>query len=625
MYYILKGEPKPIQYIKGVGPARAKAFNKIGIFTDIDLLYYFPRNYINRTSILTIKQIYTRLLKDNFYFTELNNDLKEEVTLLCKVVNKSVKTSRGNKKYLIVNVKDYNNDEANLIYWQYPDYYEKVFERGQYYIIYGTPSIDYQKEVTFHHPEFEPFDKVEEIEFFKGKTIPIYPMSSALKSGRINNKVLRKIIYDILPNTIEKVEDFLPENIVTELDFRDLKYCLKNMHFPEDVNEIPKLKERFKFEEAFVFETLLAHFRTKQIDIEKAPTFDKSNGIIKQFLKSLPFELTNDQKKVISQILTDFQSGKPMNRLVQGDVGSGKTIVAIFAMLYAKVNGYQSAIMAPTEILAEQHYLTISNLLKNFPAKIELVVGSQTSKERQIVAQKVKSGIVDIIIGTHALFEGTVEFNNLGLVIIDEQHRFGVAQRSKLRELARQSLDNSLVPHFLVMSATPIPRTLAMTLYGDLDVSTIKEMPKGRKPITTRIVFEENLAKMYEFIRSQLKKGHQAYFVYPLIEKSEKLEIKSATEHWKLLQEKIFPEFNCGLLHGRMKSDEKEEVMRNFKEKKISHSGFDNCRRSWNRRTQCKYYGYRKCGKIWSFPIAPITWSCWSGHSKVLLLSRNKQ
>lgn len=570
MYYILKGEPKSIQYVKGVGPARAKAFSKIGIFTDIDLIYYFPRNYINRTSILKIKQISTKLLRDNFLFSEGEDELKEEVTLLCKVVHKSLKTSRGRKKYLVVDVVDDNEDEAKLIFWQYPEYYERLFERGQFYIVYGIPELDYQRIITFHHPEFERFDKFEELEFLKGTTLPIYPLPTTLKSAKINNKLLRKIISDILETTIEKIDDFLPEEIIHSMELTNLKYSLKNIHFPEDIKKVSKIKERFKFEEGFVFEILLAHYRTKQIEQNKAPILVQTNGFIKKFLKSLPFDLTSDQKKVVTQIFADLTSGKPMNRLLQGDVGSGKTIVAIFAMLFAKVNGFQSAIMAPTEILAEQHFLTISNLLSELPIKIELVVGSQTTRLRKVIAEKIKSGEIDIIVGTHALFEGTIEFNKLGLVIIDEQHRFGVAQRGKLRELARKSLPNGLVPHILVMSATPIPRTLAMTLYGDLDISTIKELPKGRKPITTKIVFEDDLPKMYNFIREKLKEGHQAYFVYPLIEKSEKLEIKSATEHWELLQQKIFPEFACGLLHGRMKSEEKELVMKKFKEGKYN-------------------------------------------------------
>lgn len=566
MYYYYKGEPCQIQFLKGVGPIRAKAFHKMNIYTDLDLLYYFPRTYINRTSILTIKQIYAKLLKDNFIIRDFDDtSLKEETTLLCKISRKKLKTSKGNRKFLVVNVKDINNDDANLIFWQYPDYFDKFFELGQYYIVYGNPELDYQKEITFHQPEVESFDKLEENELEKGTTLPIYPINSILKSARINNKTLRKIIKDTLSSSILKVEDFLPQFIIDEMKLKDVKYALTNIHFPKDLSEVEELWNKFKFEEAIIFEILLGFYRKKFQEIAFAPKLQKINGFLKEFSNSLPFELTNDQKKVISQIFADMRSGKPMNRLLQGDVGSGKTIVAIFAMLLAKINGYQSAIMAPTEILAEQHYLTISNLLHDFPVNVEIVVGSQPARERRLISERIKLGNIDIIVGTHALFEGNIEFNKLGLVIIDEQHRFGVAQRSSLRELAKRSLPNNEVPHFLVMSATPIPRTLAMTLYGDLDVSTIKELPKGRKPVTTKIVFQNDLEKMYTFIREQINKGYQAYFVYPLIEKSEKFELKSAVEHWEILQKKIFPEFNCALLHGRMNSAEKEEVMQKFK------------------------------------------------------------
>ena len=566
MFYNLIAEPKPIQFLKGVGPSRAKAFHKTGIFHDVDLLFYFPRSYVNRSSLLTIKQVYGKILKDNFFIQEPNSlDFKEEVTILGKVVEKEIRTTRDRKKYLVVKIQDFNGDFANLIYWQYPDYYEKYFEINQFYIIYGIAELGIHNEITFHHPETERFDQAEQFELQKGTTIPIYPLNSYFKSAKINNRILRKIISESLKESLHKIEDILSNEIIKQLGYKDLHYTIENLHFPQNPSEIPKLFERFKFTEALVFEIFLALNRQNQKLHSKAPIFDTSKSIIKEFHSSLQFELTNDQKKVIKQIFDDLKSGKPMNRLLQGDVGSGKTIVAIFAMLLAKANNFQSAIMAPTEILAEQHYLTLKNLLKDFPIHIELVVGSQNAKHRNSVAKQISDYKVDIIVGTHALFEGNLEFARLGLVIVDEQHRFGVEQRSRLRELAAKSLGNGFLPHLLVMSATPIPRTLAMTLYGDLDVSTIKELPQGRKPIITKIVYESNLDKMYEFIRKQIKKGRQAYFVYPLIEKSEKIDIKSASEHWELLQNEIFPEFRCGLLHGRMKAEEKEETMQRFK------------------------------------------------------------
>lgn len=571
MYYIINGEPTPIQYLKGVGPIRAKGFNKNGIYSDIDLLFFFPRNYISRTSLLTLKQIQGMLLKDNYLLQENEEfNLRQEVALLCKITKKELKTSRGNKKFLVVEINDLNGDIARLFFWQYAEYYERLLERGQFFIIYGMPEFNLYNGIVFHHPEVERLDKIDEAELQRGETLPIYTINSFFKSSKINNKILRKIIREAIPSVILKLEDFLPKEVLAKQNLPDIKFALKNIHFPDDMAQVQIIRNKFKFEEALLFETLLAHYRNTTHERLSAPKFRIINGILKEFKDNLPFELTSDQKKVISEIFSDFQSGKPMNRLLQGDVGSGKTIVAIFAMLMAKVNGYQSAIMAPTELLAEQHYLSLTNLLANFPIRIEIVVGSQSNKEREKIATKVRNSEIDILVGTHALFEGNLQFKNLGLVIIDEQHRFGVAQRNRLRELAKASLPDGNVPHFLVMSATPIPRTLAMTLYGDLDVSIIREMPKGRKPVLTKIVSETNLPKMYDFIRNQLRKGFQAYFVYPLIEKSDKIEVKSATEHWELLQKKIFPEFSCGLLHGKMKSLEKENVMRDFKEKKYN-------------------------------------------------------
>ncbi|MCX7879802.1 MAG: ATP-dependent DNA helicase RecG [Ignavibacteria bacterium] len=571
MYYVFRSEPAPIQYLKGVGPLRAKAFQKVGINYDVDLLFYFPRSYVNRSSLLTIKQVCGKLLKEEFFVEESKEySFKEEITLVVRVLENKIQNPRSRKPFLTILAKDLNDDKLKIFYWNYIDYYYKYFQVGEYYIVNGVPEINAFGELVIHHPEVEKFDTEEQYEFQKGSTLPVYSIPSFFKVAKINNKVLRKLIKSIIEQAVEKVEDFLPSEIVNDLKFKDLQYSLLNIHFPTNPEEIDELFNRFKFQEAFLFELLLGlkrnHFKT----MLKAPKFEQKGTLLSQFYKSLKFELTNDQKKVIREIFYDFRSGKPMNRLIQGDVGSGKTIVAVFAMLLAKENCFQSAIMAPTEVLAEQHLLTLQNLLFGFPVTIEIVVGSQSQREREIIERRIKNGEIDIIVGTHALFEGNVLYKNLGLIIIDEQHRFGVEQRHRLRQIASMSLSNNFVPHMLVMSATPIPRTLAMTLYGDLDVSMIKEFPKGRKPVWTRIVYEKDLPKMYDFIREKIKDGRQAFFVYPLIEKSEKLDIKSATEHWELLQKDIFPEYKCGLLHGRMKPHEKEEVMQRFKNKEFS-------------------------------------------------------
>lgn len=570
MYYILKSSPKPIQYLKGVGPARAKAFEKEGITTDVELLYYFPRTYINRTSLISLKQVYARLLQDNYTIVDNNTyNFKEEVTILGKVIEKKIYSPSKTKKFLFVTIKDLNDSKAKINFWQYADYFAKQFNVGDYLIIRGIPELGRYNEITFNHPEIELFDSADQREFQNDVTLPVYSIPMHFHKAKINNKLLRSIISQTVDETNEKIEDYLPNDLLKELGYYELSYCLKNVHFPNNPNEIPQIIERFKFEEIFLFEILLALSRKQTNEQVASPRLKLLNGIVKDFSKSLSFELTDDQKKAIREIFRDMTSGGSMNRLLQGDVGSGKTIVAIYAMLLCLENGYQSLIMAPTEILAEQHYLTLLNLLEGFPVNIELVVGSQNSKQRELVANQIANGTTNIIVGTHALFEEKMKYNKLALVVIDEQHRFGVIQRAKLKEMGSRSLGNHEVPHVLVMSATPIPRTLAMTVYGDLDVSTIRQMPKGRKSVITQVVFESDNNRMFDFVRNEVKNGRQAYFVYPLIEKSEKMDLKAATEHFDVLQTKVFPEFNCALLHGQMRWYEKEEIMKKFKNKEF--------------------------------------------------------
>lgn len=570
MYYILKSSPKPIQYLKGVGPTRAKAFEKEGITNDVELLYYFPRTYINRTSLISLKQVYARLLQDNYTILDNNTyNFKEEVTILGKVTEKKIYFPSKAKKYLFVTITDLNDSKAKINFWQYADYFSKQFKVGDYLIIRGIPELGKYNEITFNHPEIELLDLADQREFQNDVTLPVYSIPMHFHKSKINNKLLRSIINQTIDETSEKIEEYLPNNLLKELGYYELSYCLKNIHFPNNPNEISQIIERFKFEEIFLFEILLALSREQTNEQVVSPRLKLLNGIVKDFSKSLSFELTDDQKKAIREIFRDMTSGGSMNRLLQGDVGSGKTIVAIYAMLLCLENGYQSLIMAPTEILAEQHYLTLLNLLEGFPVNIELVVGSQNSKQRELVTNQIANGTTNIIVGTHALFEEKMKYNKLALVVIDEQHRFGVIQRARLKEMGSRSLGNHKVPHILVMSATPIPRTLAMTVYGDLDVSTIRQMPKGRKPVITRVVFESDTNKMFDFVRNEIRNGRQAYFVYPLVEKSEKMDLKAATEHFEVLQEKVFPEFNCALLHGQMRWYEKEEIMKKFKNKEF--------------------------------------------------------
>lgn len=569
MYYPLKGKPKPIQFVKGVGPSRANAFVKENIFTDVDLLFYFPRTYISRSSLQSIKKILLKLLKGNTFqtTTDFQLEIKEEITVIGKIIEKKIQNYRGNRKLLIVKIADFDGCIAKILFWQYVDYFYKSFHIGAYIVVQGVPELDKYNVITFSHPEFEILDSFEESNFQKDSILPVYPIPISFRNSKINNKVLRKIIENALQSGLQILEDYLPQSFLEKYEIPPLIKSIYKIHFPKNINSIPNLWFRFKFDEIFIFELILHQLRQYTRKVQNAPVLKPNFSFIKKFQDNLSFELTGDQQKAIKEIFSDLASGKPMNRLLQGDVGSGKTIVAIYSLLLCAENGFQAVIMAPTEILAEQHYLTLINLLHQLPVRIGLLVGSLSEKQRKQVITNITNGLANIIVGTHALFESKVKYHNLGMIVIDEQHRFGVEQRARLRQLALDSLGAKISPHILVMSATPIPRTLAMTLYGDLDVSIIKEMPKGRKPIITCIISESKLPDLYDFIRKEIKNGRQAYFVYPSVEKSVKSDYKSAIEHYDILQNQVFPDLRCGLLYGSMPLGEKENIMSSFKSK----------------------------------------------------------
>lgn len=569
MYYPLKGKPKLIQFVKGVGPSRVTAFEKENIFTDIDLLFYFPRTYISRSSLQSIKKILLKLFKGNTFqtTTDFQLEIKKEVTVMGKIIEKKIQNYRGNRKLLIVKIADFDGSVAKILFWQYFEYYYKSFNVGAYVVVHGVPELDKYNSITFSHPEFEILDTFEKSNFYKGSILPVYPIPTSFRNSKINNKVLRKIIENALQSGLQILDEYLPQPFLEKYKIPPLIESIHGIHFPNNINSIPNLWFRFKFDEIFIFELMLHQLRQYTRKVQNAPVFKSNFSLIRKFQDNLLFELTGDQQKAIKEIFSDLASGKPMNRLLQGDVGAGKTIVAIYSLLLCVENGFQAVIMAPTEILAEQHYLTLINLLYHLPVHIEMLVGSLSVKKRRQVVANITNGIANIIVGTHALFESKVKYYNLGMIVIDEQHRFGVEQRSKLRQLAINSLGAKISPHILVVSATPIPRTLAMTLYGDLDVSIIKEMPKGRKPIITQIICESKLPVLYNFIRKEIKNGRQAYFVYPLVEKSEKSDYKSAIEHYNILQNQVFTDLRCGLLYGSMPWREKEKTMSSFKSK----------------------------------------------------------
>lgn len=572
MYYLLKGKPKPIRYLKGVGPSRAKAFEKEGISFDVDLLFYFPRTYISRSSLLSLKQVLLKLLKERAFQSnsDFQIEIKEEATVIGKIIDKKIQTFRGNRKLLIVWIVDFDGSRAKILFWQYVEFYYKSFIIGKYVLIKGTPELDKYNVVEFSHPEFEILDPVEETIVNQGKILPVYSIPSTFRNSKINNKTLRRIIQSALETGLPIIEDYLPLPFLNENEIPPLKESITKIHFPDDIKSIPTLWYRFKFDEIFIFELIINKLRSFQKQSQNGPIIKPNFSLLEEFQRKLPFKLTDDQKRTIDEIFSDLSSGKAMNRLLQGDVGSGKTIVAIFALLCCVENDYQALIMAPTEILAEQHYLTLLNLLSNLPIRIELIVGSFSDKQKRQTLSNISNGLTNIIVGTHALFESRVKYKRLGLIVIDEQHRFGVSQRAKLRKLGIESLNGEMFPHILVMSATPIPRTLAMTLYGDLDVSIIRQMPKGRKPIITRVIGESQLPELYNFVRKAVKKGRQVYFVYPLVEKSDKIDYKAAIEYFDILQSNIFPDLKCGLLYGSMPIEEKEKTMLDFKLKRYN-------------------------------------------------------
>lgn len=546
-----------VQYVKSVGPKRAEAFQKIGIKTIRDLLFYFPSRHLDRTTILTVAKAYGYLM----------NGYDGELTIIAKVEDKE-KRRFHKKEIMKVQFRDATGF-FECIWFQGAKYFYDVFNAGDYFAVSGKPTISGHANLQFAHPDFDRLSKDESKMLNTGKIIPFYRIPKELKATAIGDFSLRKIISSAVEKYAGSLEETLPGNVIRKNNLPDIVDSVRNFHFPISKAKLESAARRFKYEEMFYLQILIAlrkyNYRTKQ----KGHSFKIKTDLVKDFLSTLPFKLTNAQLKVLSEIKTDMESGSPMNRLLQGDVGSGKTIVALIAMLIAADNGYQSVLMAPTEILADQHAKNISRMMKKLSdvhkkrtIKISLLLGGQRKSVKEKRLREIELKEADIIIGTHALFEEEVRFSNPGLIIVDEQHRFGVAQRGRL-------LGKGITPDVIVMSATPIPRTLSMTVYGDLDVSTINEMPKNRKPIKTILRGENKLPDIYKFIVDKNKKeGYQSFIVYPLVEESEKLELKAAETYYKELKDTHLKDLGIGLIHGRMSWQEKESVMLEFLHKK---------------------------------------------------------
>lgn len=527
-----------VKFVKGVGPRVMGILKKLNITTAKDLLYHFPRRYEDRT-----------------HFARIASLEHGETATICGVVltADNVKT-RGRLVLTKVVVDD--GSGCIVLTWFNQQYRKEQFNklRGREVVAYGTAQIG-RWGVEIGSPEIEVCsDETDSLSSLR--IVPIYPLTEGIFQVH-----LRKIISGAVELYTELLEETLPEEFLDRLDLVDIRTAIRNIHFPESQESLLAARKRLVFEELFVLQLALA-MRKRGIEAPgQGVAFNIPPDLDAQLKELLPFELTGAQKRVIGEIARDMSRPMCMNRLLQGDVGSGKTAVALAAMMIAVKNGYQAAMMAPTEILAEQHYLGISNLLGDHDLmgiRVDLLTGSLKSKNRRDVTERVASGQTQIVIGTHALIQENVEFRNLGLVIIDEQHRFGVMQRAALTE-------KGLKPDVLVMTATPIPRTLTLTVYGGLDVSIIDELPPGRKPVKTHWKQVTERRKVYAGVRSLIEQGRQAYVVCPLIEESEKLQVQAATELAEHLQSEIFPDLKIGLLHGGMKSDEKDTVMSAFR------------------------------------------------------------
>ncbi|NLK64454.1 MAG: ATP-dependent DNA helicase RecG [Tissierellia bacterium] len=526
-----------IQYLKGVGPNRALKLQKLNIFTIGDLLNYFPVKYEDRR---TVKKI---------------NEISEPGKYLLKVkIIEKPKHSRIKKNMTII--KAICKDDTGFITLTFfnNDFLMDKLIVGDYYYVFGNVKIAFGKLETTN-PEVEFADK----DWKAGKIMPVYGLTYGLSNNEIT-----KLVKTALETYYDSIQNILPEEIIKEYGLTSKKSAIKTLHFPSDGKEYSLAKKTIAFENLLIMQLGLFNIKNN-LSNEFSDIKLRKTELSEKLLSYLPYRLTNAQLKVIEEIKEDLKSKKIMNRLIQGDVGSGKTVIAIYAMLMAVSSGYQSSMMAPTEILALQHYETIRGCLNlaGLDVKAEVLTGSTKAKEKQEILTKLKNGEIDIIVGTHALIEDNVEFKDIGLVVTDEQHRFGVRQRAKLANKGKS-------PHILIMTATPIPRTLALMIYGDLDISIIDEMPPGRQKVITYVITDKEKTKAYNFIKNHLDSGRQAYIVAPLVEESENLELDSVVEIYKELKSSYFSEYKLGLLHGKMSNSEKEEVINKFYKGKIN-------------------------------------------------------
>ncbi|MCD6333606.1 MAG: ATP-dependent DNA helicase RecG [Bacteroidales bacterium] len=532
-----------IQFLPGVGPKRAALLRQeLGITTFGDLLYHFPFKYIDRTRIYTIQEIRS----DSTYI-----QLKGNLGMFREV-------GKGHKKRLTAIFTD-ETGSIELVWFRGIRYIQKSLKPGTGYLLFGKP-VFFNRQISIPHPELESLEKVEK-QAFPSIFQAVYPTTERMKSSYLHSKAIQKLQQHLLQKVYRRIPETLPAYLIDQLRLPGINEALLQIHFPENQEHLRSARYRMKFEELFWIQLSLLRQKVWRIKRSHGLNFQVVGDLFNTFYKEkLPFKLTRAQKKVIREIRKDFGSGTQMNRLLQGDVGSGKTLVALLCMLIALDNGYQACLMAPTEILAQQHHQTFSRMLDGLPVHVKLLTGSTRATDRSTLHEELLEGRLDILIGTHALIEDSVNFRNLGFVVIDEQHRFGVAQRARLWDKTV-----NIPPHILVMTATPIPRTLAMTLYGDLDVSVIDELPPGRKPVKTAHYYDSKRLPVFEFIRKQIREGRQVYIVYPLIKESEKMDYKNLYDGYESITRAFPPpEYAVSVLHGQMKGEEKNKAMDYF-------------------------------------------------------------
>jgi ATP-dependent DNA helicase RecG len=529
----------PIEFLKGVGPQRAALLQKeLNIFTFGDLLGHYPFRYEDRTRFYTVAETHEAMP-----FVQL----KGKITSLGMA-------GAARKKRLVATFTD-GTGSLELVWFQGANWMVEKLKKGPEYVVFGKPNL-FGRKISIAHPEIEPLTERAET---TGYLQPVYPLTEKLKAKYIDSKLMGKLQAEVLRMGVKHIRENLPENLMKQFGFMSRAEAIEQIHFPASHEKLNAAQKRLKFEELFYIQLRLLKLKSVREEKFRGILFNNPDLLTEFYNNHLPFPLTNAQKKVIKEIYVDLKSGKQMNRLLQGDVGSGKTIVAFISMLIAIGSDAQTALMAPTEILAVQHYKNIKVLADLMKIPIGLLTGSTKKSERTALHTALQSGYIKILVGTHALIEDEVQFERLGLAVIDEQHRFGVAQRSRL-----WTKTTGAYPHVLVMTATPIPRTLAMTLYGDLDISVIDELPAGRKPIKTEHRFDSHRLQVNQFIKSQIAEGRQVYVVYPLIDESEKLDLKHLMDGYESIS-RAFPDVPISILHGKMATDAKEYEMNRFK------------------------------------------------------------